>query len=435
MSLRWRLTLYYSALSAFIIVLAGVAFFAVLRQSLQSALDTSLRGAAELAAEQLSEEQGEAFTEEQTGELLEHLSGNTTLVVLNTEGQERERVGQIRITAPLIQGFSNVDEHRVYSLRSSNGNWVQAIRSQVETVQAIGRAQRLLLAGLPFLLLIGLGVGYFLADGALKPVDRVTGLAEHIASSGHFKERVPEISGTDEMARLTQTFNHMLTQLESTLEHEKAFALAAAHELRTPLTFLQGRASLSLEKERSPQQYQRDLTQIHSTSQEMTRMVDSLLTLAKTNQPPQHEEIKLHELLLEVAETHKAEATKHSIHLELNADEAVTQGDPTALRLALSNLVQNALKYGRGGGHVWLKSGRQDKEVFLEVCDDGSGISEDELERLRQPFQRGLGLQQTSGSGLGLALVSAITEQHSGRLELGRSSQGGLRATLWLPSQ
>jgi signal transduction histidine kinase len=422
MSLRWRLTLYYSALSTLIVVLGGVAFFVVLRQSLHNTLDTSLREAAELAASQRNDEQIEEFTEAQTGELLEHLSGNTTLVVFNAQQQELSRIGQLRLVAPLV-----------YTLHLANGNWIQTMRSQVETIQALGRAQRLLLVGLPFLLLIGFGVGYFLADGALKPVDRVTGLAERIAHSGHFHERVPELSGNDEMARLTSTFNSMLARLESTLEREKAFALAAAHELRTPLAFLQGRASLSLEKPRSPEQYQSALEQMYSSSVQMTQMVEALLALARTNQAPQRDSVDLAKVLDDVTRTYQDEASQRSVQLELYPDEATLHGDEAALRLVLSNLLHNAIKYGREGGHIVLRSGRQKHEVFLEVCDDGPGIAEADLERLRQPFQRGAGLQGVSGSGLGLALASAVAEQHGGRLELSSSTQGGLRAVVWLP--
>ena len=432
MSLRWRLTLYYSAISALIVLLAGVAFFIVLRQSLQTSLDISLREAAALAASELIDEQRGQFTETQMDILLKQLSGNTTLLVFNAEEQELEQVGQLIITAPLVEGFSTIDDHRIYGLRLENGNWIQAVRSQIETVQAIGKAQRLLLGGLPFLLLIGFGVGYFLADGALKPVDRVTSLAERIANSKHFKERVPETQGNDEMARLTRTFNSMLAHLESTLEREKAFALAAAHELRTPLAFLQGRASLSLEKERSIEQDQRDLKQIHTTSQQMSQMVESLLTLAQTNQTPQHEPIDLAKLLNEIVTLYRYEAEKRSIELENDAIEVLVNTDQAALQLAIGNLVQNAIKYGREGGHIWLNSGKQNSGVFLEVCDDGPGIPDADLERLRQPFQRGLGLQGTSGAGLGLALASAVAEQHGGWLELTRATQGGLKAVLWL---
>jgi signal transduction histidine kinase len=433
MSLRWRLTLFYSALSALTVVLAGVAFFVVLRQNLQSTLDTSLRESATLAGEQLRDEQQGKFSETETDTLFQRMAAGTSLRVLDSQGQDIDEVGN-PVAAPLVEGYSTVGDQRVYTLRLGNGDWIQATRSRVETVQAIGRAQRLLLAGLPFLLLIGFGVGYFVADAAFKPVDRVTGLANHIATSGKFNERVPERPGDDEMAKLTRTFNQMLGQLESTLGREKAFALAAAHELRTPLTFIQGRASLSLEKPRSPEQYQDALRQIHSTSQEMAQMVDSLLTLARTKHQAKREVVSFKQLLPEVIENSKLAAQQRFIALELQASHEVSMhGDATALKLALSNLVQNAIKYGRSNGHVWLECGQENNEVFLAVSDDGPGIPETELDRLRQPFQRGAGLQGVSGSGLGLALVSAVAEQHGGRLELSRASQGGLRATLWLP--
>jgi signal transduction histidine kinase len=434
MSLRWRLTLYYSALSALIVVLSGVAFFVVLRQSLQNTLDTSLQDAAELAAGQLSDEQSGKFTEAQTDTLLERLSGGTTLTVFDNQGEEIDHVGQARVRAALVEGLSDSesDKRRVYGLLLANSYWIQASRSQVETLQAIGRARGLLLAGLPFLLLIGFGVGYFLADGALKPVDRVTGLAERIANSGQVRERMPELPGHDEMARLTHTFNSMLARLETTLEREKAFALAAAHELRTPLAFLQGRSSLSLEKPRSIERYQRDLAQIHEVSQGMSGMVESLLALARTNQAGVHEPVALTGLLRDVVRLYEVDAKDRCVTLEPCPSEVVLYGDKTALQLALGNLVQNAIKYGREGGHVWLRDDKQNNKFFIEVCDDGPGIPEAELERLRQPFQRGAGLQGVRGSGLGLALASAVAEQQGGRLELSRASQGGLRAVLWL---
>jgi signal transduction histidine kinase len=433
MSLRWRLTLYYSLLSALTVVLAGVAFFVVLRQSLQTTLDTSLRDAAQAAANQLRDEQQGKFSEAQTDTLFERLVGGTSLHVFNNQGQLLDQVGTHPLEAPLVEGYSTVGDQRVYALRLDNGEWIQTIRSRVETVEAIGRAQRLLLAGLPFLLLIGLGVGYFLADGALKPVDRVTLLAQRIANSGQFRERVPETPGDNEMSRLTGTFNKMLARLETSLELEKAFALAAAHELRTPITFLQGRASLSLEKPRSLEHYQNVLQQMYKTSQGMAEMVESLLALARTNQTPVKEAVSLTDLLNEAARVHEAEAKVRHITLELQSQDITVQGDRAGLQLAFGNLVRNAIKYGREGGHLWLHGGEKDNEVFFEVSDDGPGIPENDLERLRQPFQRGSGLQGVSGSGLGLALAAAVAEQHGGRLELARATQGGLRATLWLP--
>ncbi len=433
MNLRWRLTLYYTALSALILVLAGVSFFVVLKQSLQTTLDKSLRDAAELAASQLRDEVKGTFTESETDLILERLVGDSVLLVKDPKGTIVDGVGTPPIEAPLVEGFTVVADQRVYAQKLDSAHWIQVMRSQVETLHAMGQAQRLLLSGLPFLLLAGLGLGYFLADKALRPVDDVTSLAERIANSGQFQSRLPEAKGDDEMARLSRTFNRMLAKLETSLEREKAFALAAAHELRTPLSLIQGRSSLSLDKPRSAEYYQNALGQIYANSQQMSDMVESLLALAHTHQAPHLEELKLADLLSEVAETYQAEAAQRSMRLELELQVAVVKGDKTALTLVLQNLVQNAIKYGREGGTIWLKSALGSDEAFLEVSDDGEGIADAELERLKQPFQRGIGLQGVSGSGLGLALAVLVAEQHGGRLELCRAPQGGLSAIVHLP--
>jgi two-component system osmolarity sensor histidine kinase EnvZ len=110
-------------------------------------------------------------------------------------------------------------------------------------------------------------------------------------------------------------------------------------------------------------------------------------------------------------------------------------GDPTALRLMVTNLVGNAIKYGRMGGHVWIRTALDKQKIWLEVSDDGLGVDDSQLERLVQPFQRGLGLQAMTGTGLGLALVAAVAQQHDGTLELSRAVEGGLQAVVWFPNQ
>ena len=432
MSLRWKLTLYYAGLSALTLVMSSGVLFLALRASLHQALDNSLQEAARIAASQIG---GDALTASENSStlFLAQLPGSTALQIFNAQGQEIDRLGQPAVSAPLSAGFATVGEVRVYTEPLPDGGFVQAMRSQVETSRAIGRTQRLLLLGLPGLLLLGLGIGYLLADRALRPVDAVARLAGAIAASGRYRERVPEAPGRDEMARLTQTFNAMLERLEATIEREKAFALAAAHELRTPLTLLQGRATLSLERERTPEQYRAALQLVAQTGREMTGLVESLMALARAHRVASAGPVDLAGVAAEIVQAASGEAEQRGVEIAISTTPAPTQGDPTALGLAASNLLHNALKYG--GNRVWVSAGVRGGEVFLEVRDDGPGIPEGELERLRQPFQRGSGLQGTSGAGLGLAIVSAVAEGHGGRLELSRPAQGGLRAVVWLPRQ
>ncbi len=431
LNLRWRLTLFYAILSSIILVVTGAVFYLSLRASLREMLDNSLQDAASLAATQLTGDEGAAkFSEKDTETLQQELQGETTLVVLGADGKQTDRLGRARVSAPLSVGFTSLKSYRVYTTRTERGDWVQAMRSEIETLETLSRAQRLLIVTIPLMLLVGLGAGYLIADRALKPVEEVSRLASSIAAHGRYKERVPESPGGDEMARLTQTVNAMLGRLEATIERERAFALAAAHELRTPLALLRGQASLILTRDRTPDEYRNGFQEVDQTSLEMTGLVDSLLALARTNQVSQAQPLNLEDIAMEVVEALTQTARSRFIKLVLETQSAPTLGDRAALRLLMTNLVENAIKYGREGGHVWIRTSSQHDRAMLEVCDDGPGVAAADFERLTQPFQRGLGLQGVSGTGLGLALVVAVAEQHGGMLELSQAVEGGLRAVV-----
>jgi signal transduction histidine kinase len=433
---RWRLTLFYAALSSTLLILTGSMFVFGLRSNLERNLNDGLRDTANLAARQISGDEGQPVFSEgvgvgQFGTQLE-TRGETTVIAFNAAGRETDRFGRPRIQAPLQVGFAHVDGLRSFTLRLEHGAWVQTLRSERPALEVIDGAQRLLLWTVPIMLVLGSIAGYALAGRALRPVDQVTRLASRIASSGRYRDRVPETPGEDEMARLTRTVNAMLGRLEVTIERERAFALAAAHELRTPLALIHGQANLILKREREAEAYRKGFEEVAQTSLEMTAMIESLLALARTNQVPVQQTVNLEDLALEVVESFTIEAQRRSIRLLLETQSTPTLGDPMALRLVIGNLIGNAIKYGHEHGHVWIRTSKQNTQVVLEVSDDGPGIPDEHLQSLQQPFQRGLGLQGVHGAGLGLALVVAVIEQHSGRLELHRAEEGGLRVRVQL---
>ncbi len=441
MNLRWRLTLFYGLVSSAILVIGGTALYFSLRSSLYGLLDEGLRGAANQVAERFAPpgRRGDDGSRPLGGRrggpdnLRPRLSGDTTLTLFNANGVLSVALEEPPVDAPLIDGIASIGGYRVLTLRLSNGAWVQAARLESDALSALQRTQQLLTLGLPLLLLAGLGAGYWLADRALKPVDAVTKLAMNIAASGRSGQRVPQAIGDDEMARLTRTVNAMLERLEAMIDSERAFALAAAHELRTPLAILQGRVSLSLERERTPQHYREALLTVSQSTDKLTAMVESLLTLARSHVPAQLERLDLADIALEVFESHQDLLSDKHQRINLELDSAITLGDASGLRLALSNLIRNASRYGHDHGQIWLRSSRHAGSARLEVSDDGPGIGSADLERLRKPFQRGAGLQGVAGSGLGLALVDAVARQHGGSLELSRAREGGLRAVIALP--
>ncbi len=433
MSLRFKLTLFYALISALILALGTAVLFVSLRQSLYQSFEDSLREAAQLAISQLGGQETNLRLETEGQRFQPSQSGVTSLAVFDQHGQLLDRFGDFKVQVKLEPGFQTVGEIRVFTKALPGNMFIQAARSQLELAKTIARAGQVVLVVLPVLLLLGFAAGYVLADRALRPVDQVSTLAAQIASSGRYQDRVPSAPGNDEMARLTRTVNAMLERLERTIERERAFTLGAAHELRTPLAVLIGRTSLTLERSRNSDTYRAALLEADEIARQMTATVDSLLTLACADQAANHQALDLSELAFDAIQLLEAQAQAYNISIESRLEAAALHGDPSGLRLAITNLLENAIKYGRVGGHVWIRTGTENQHVYLEITDDGLGISTSELERLRQPFQRGLGVQHLPGSGLGLTLVNAVMEGHNGRLELSRAEEGGLRGVLEIP--
>lgn len=434
MSLRWRLTLYYGALSALMVLLAALSFDLSLRANLRGVLDGGLRDAARLAANQLGgDERRPALAGLDAPSFSSRLPAATTLLLYDRAGRLLDRQGQLRAGGPLRPGYDEAGQLRSYTLRTPDGAWVRAVRSEAELNANLGGARRGLAFIVPTLLLLGFGAGHALADRALRPVDAVSALAARIASDGQTGARVPLAPGEDEMARLTRTVNAMLERLDSTIRRERMFALAAAHELRTPLAVVQARTSLSLERDRSPEAYRSALRTVDDKVRDLTRLTEALLALAgSASVVPAL--LDLADLGAEVDQALAVQARAAGVALTLDLQRAPAAGDPALLRLAIANLVANALRHGYGGGRVWLRTGRAAHGAQVEVSDAGPGLSESELARVRLPFQRGPDRQGVRGAGLGLALVEAVVGGHGGRLTLSRAPEGGLRAALWLPA-
>lgn len=458
LNLRWRLALLAGVVSGVLIVATFLALFFAVRGTLVGVLNDSLRAGVNfrLADEVRRAQQGDqAGPDRHPGDdgrpRLDRPTppGLATVVSLDASGNVTR--GEPPLRAPLLSGFQRLAGYRVLSVRSpQTGGWVQAYRAEDELLSSLHGVTQLFSVVAPLAVLLALVGGYFLADRALRPVDAVTRLAGHIAASGRYGERVPQAGGRDEMARLTGTINAMLDRLAGLIERERAFALAAAHELRTPLAVIRARASLALEREREGPQYRAALAEVRDVSSELTGLTDRLLTLARSAQsaqrqpapatassgPPQPSpelaHIDLADVALEVAELQGPAADLAGVQIELDLHAAEVRGDRTALMLAASNLLQNAVRYGGVGGQVRVRTRLEGGLACLSVEDDGPGIPEADLPRLRQPFQRGRGLQGQEGAGLGLALVSAVAEQHGGELHLGRATGGGLRAELRL---
>ncbi|WP_161884365.1 sensor histidine kinase [Deinococcus alpinitundrae] len=433
MSFRWRLTLTYALLLGLTLLIAGAFSHAALRHTLYASLDESLRVYARKQAQIEAAEVKALPPGPGTG--LDELNRQQPirLTVYDPQGREVDW-GPSRVGFRATAGTAQIGPERVFTLRVPAG-WIQASQSDAAVRTSLRQILRLELLGLPLLLVLTLGVGYVLADRALKPVNQVSDLAARIARSGRPGERVPLAPGRDELTRLTHTINEMLSKLDAQLTRERLFAHASAHELRTPISVIRAAASLALEQPRTPEQYRHTLSQVLDVSEDMSALTHRLMGLAQASRPAAPRAVNLADVLLMATELHSADAQQHGMRLQVTLTDAGTSGDFSALVLAAGNLIQNAINYSPPGSTIDAFCQMDSQLVRLTVRDCGPGIPEADMPRLTEAFQRGEQAQGRGGAGLGLALVKAIVEAHGGHLELVNQPRGGLRAALVLPRE
>jgi signal transduction histidine kinase len=304
-----------------------------------------------------------------------------------------------------------------------------ALRRELATDVAL-RILIPILAALPlFGVLIWLMVGHGLA-----PVAR---LARTIASrSATSLASLPADRLPEEVAPLVASLNGLLARLEKSFGLQRRFAADAAHELRTPLTALGLQIQL-LERAKTEAEHAGAVARLREGVKRATRLVEQLLVMARlepdaADQPA--DRVELGALANSVATDFTPLAESRGVTLDVDAEEEVaTLGSEDALRILLSNLVDNAIRYAIPGGSIVVRVSSAAGDSTLEVADDGPGIPESERPRVFDRFYRVAGTEQP-GSGLGLAIVRQVADLHRARVELGAGLGGaGLAVRVRFP--
>lgn len=305
-------------------------------------------------------------------------------------------------------------------------------------------------------LLIAVVIGLLLARSIAEPLGRLTRATEAIAR-GNYEEQIP-VEGHDEVARLAASFNLMARAVKRSQQMQKDFVANVSHELKTPLTSIQGFAQAIAEgATRDLESAQHAAKLIFAESQRMARLVGDLLTLARLDTG----DIEMERATLDLSAIlpawvarfqSRAQAANVTLELSVDAPPPIV-GDAGRLDQVFDNLIDNAIKYNRAGGHVVVSAGRalhgeaarrgalrksaeQEKEwALIRVRDDGPGISQSSLPRLFERFYRADKARQAGGSGLGLAIVKEIVNAHQGRIEVESAEGRGTTFSVWLPAK
>ncbi len=295
------------------------------------------------------------------------------------------------------------------------------------------------LLGIGLFALVGSIGAYWIAKQSLRPVSYLSHLAQKIQART-LDQRLPTEGPPDELKELADAFNGMLARLESAFEQQNRFVADAAHELRTPLAILRTNLEVA---QRDPDITVADYKEISSVLERalsrLEKLVEDLLLLAKGEKELRADPVELETLLQEIAQELEPLAQTRHIRLALNiVDPATVRADVSLLGRAVSNLLENGIRYNRAGGSVTMTVRRATHGVELCVEDTGIGIPIEAQPHIFERFYRvdPARSREQGGSGLGLSIAAYVVQLHGGWLRLTKSIPGiGSQFTMWLPTQ
>jgi heavy metal sensor kinase len=301
--------------------------------------------------------------------------------------------------------------------------------------EALADLSRVLLLGGPIALLLAALAGYGVAAGALRPVEHMRRRAAELFASGEPGRRLPVPPARDEIASLGTTLNAMLARIDRAFERERAFTSDASHELRTPLSILKAEVDLALEGDRSPRELEAALRSVSEETDRLSRLAEDLLVLARADEgrlPLSVEPLDLGSLAQRVGGRFAGRAASEGRALRIDGEAVRLSADPLRLDQALTNMIDNALRYGEGD--VVVGTSQSDGHAELHVTDAGPGFPPELRERAFDRFARGDGGSGRAGAGLGLSIVAAIARAHGGSVHAETRPEGGADVWMSLPA-
>jgi two-component system sensor histidine kinase ArlS len=306
----------------------------------------------------------------------------------------------------------------------------------LERVQTL---EKILLISLVTAILVTALISFLFARQLLRPIAQIIREVKDI-SSYDLSHRIRAGTGQDEINQLANTFNDLLGRLQEAFAIQRRFISNASHELSTPLTSVSSQVEVTLQKDRSAEEYKQVLFSVREDVQQMRQLTKSLLEIAKTGSQGGIElnEVRVDEVLMKVVGDLKKGNSEYNVELdfgEFPEDEKdfVVFGNSELLYIAVKNVVENGCKYSPDKrSEVDLTFAYH--KVFVRVINQGAVIAPGEIQQIFQPFYRGSGTSNTRGFGLGLAMAQRIVAIHKGTIHVASDKSHGTNFTIELPA-
>jgi heavy metal sensor kinase len=447
-SIKFRLTIWYLVILVALLFFFYIMSYFMLAKSLYQGLDESLETSAIALENSLDIWNGHI-------DLGITLQSDETVLLYKSDGSLLQTFGT-NVETPNIDTVVEqaLENHASFlTIRTTNGQEMRLYaapfpgepgiavivmgRSTVEVEGIMGNFRTILvIAALATLALAG-GAGFFLANRALKPVERIRQTAQEIGE-GDLSRRI-QVVGEDELGRLSSTLNQMIGRLETAFNRQRQFTADASHELRTPLSIVQAESTLALHKKRTKEDYKKSLDLISQEAGYMSAVIGRLLYLARIDAGQEHirfEKINLKELLTDVSTHVEVLAYEKNIEFKLAPlEDIIIEGDRIKLEQLFLNLLENAVSYTGIGGRISASIVREDNKAVIAIKDTGIGISAEHIPHLFERFYRvdKARSRADGGVGLGLAICKHIVELHNGNIRIESEINRGSTFYISLP--
>jgi heavy metal sensor kinase len=440
--IRLRLAAWYSAVVGLTLIVFALGMYLAIQSAIHLAIDNELanrmNGIHRFLWRHLPWQSGKELLQE----FQEHSGltpGGDLYQVLDAQHRWVYQPTAMR-TLSLASEIPDSSRPRRYETVKRNERLIRVLTANVEvdgrqyTVQVatvitafyevLQRLRWLALFVIPVIILSSGFGGYWLSGRAMAPIEEITRTARDISEQS-LSRRLPIPVARDELRRLSETLNDMLSRLENAFKRVIQFTSDASHELRTPVAIIRTTAELMQEQKRTVAEYEEANAQILAEAEHTSSLIEELLTLARADSQATEfsfTEVNLCEVACEVIASTRALAGSKDISLEANIPNAsvIVTADYNAIRRLMLIFLDNAIKYSAPGADVLTSVCIQGSSAVVEVRDEGIGITEQDLPHIFERFYRAdkARSREMGGAGLGLSIAKWIAEGHNAQIEI-----------------
>jgi signal transduction histidine kinase len=448
MKIKNRLALYFTIISAVILLTALTVIFVTFNSFAKSDFYSRLMGRAKLAA-QLYLEADEISPDSLSHvreRYLKQLPGEVTRIYAddNTASFIRDRqqywnshvIDMVRKREEVEFTEGNRQTVGIY-YNDNQGNFV--ILTSAKDIQGHRRIDDLVEIMIVMFILVITGlffVGRWFAKKALEPIDNMIDEMQQV-HAGNLSFRITEGSGKDEISKLAENFNRLLKHLDNAFEVQQTYVTNASHELKTPVTSIIGEIEVALNKARSNAEYEDVLRSVLNDAEGLNETITGLMELAQVDmnyiQAPQ-DPVAIDELIWELADQWNNKLGKGQFvvsvqHLPEDPEKLQVPANKALLTIALNNIISNAYKFSNDR-RVQCDLYADNDRISITISDSGIGIPAGELEKVFDSFYRGTNVKQYQGSGIGLYITGKIIQLYNGEISIKSDQKSGTAITI-----